>query len=134
MDHLDHGKPYDPLAREDPDVTLSAEERAARSAAICERLLTLPVLREAGTILSYRAMPDEADPAALERVLPARFVYPRCLGGGVMEARQPTGPWTPRVIPSPSPTSGASVRRQRFCRSRRSLGGRPARWPPSIFW
>lgn len=24
---LDHGVPYDPLAREDPDVTLSAEER-----------------------------------------------------------------------------------------------------------
>ena len=24
---IDHGKPYDPLAREDPDVTLSAEER-----------------------------------------------------------------------------------------------------------
>ena len=24
---LDHGKPYDPLAKEDPDVTLSAEER-----------------------------------------------------------------------------------------------------------
>ena len=25
---IDHGVPYDPLAREDPDVTLSAEERA----------------------------------------------------------------------------------------------------------
>ncbi len=24
---LDHGQPYDPLAKEDPDVTLSAEER-----------------------------------------------------------------------------------------------------------
>ena len=24
---LDHGKPYDPLAKEDPDVTLSADER-----------------------------------------------------------------------------------------------------------
>ncbi len=24
---IDHGKPYDPLAKEDPDVTLSAEER-----------------------------------------------------------------------------------------------------------
>ena len=26
---IDHGRPYDPLAREDPDVTLSAEERQA---------------------------------------------------------------------------------------------------------
>ena len=24
---MDHGKPYDPLSRSDPDVTLSAEER-----------------------------------------------------------------------------------------------------------
>ena len=24
---MDHGTPYDPLAKEDPDVTLSAEER-----------------------------------------------------------------------------------------------------------
>ena len=26
---IDHGKPYDPLTREDPDVALSAEERQA---------------------------------------------------------------------------------------------------------
>ena len=24
---IDHGKPYDPLAKEDPDVTLSADDR-----------------------------------------------------------------------------------------------------------
>ena len=24
---IDHGKPYDPLAKEDPDVTLSADQR-----------------------------------------------------------------------------------------------------------
>ena len=28
MTFIDNGKPYDPLAKEDPDVTLSAEERA----------------------------------------------------------------------------------------------------------
>ncbi|MDO4972744.1 MAG: 5-formyltetrahydrofolate cyclo-ligase [Eubacteriales bacterium] len=91
---------------------LSAEERKAHSAAICERLLTLAELRTAGTILSYRAMPDEADPAALERVLPARFVYPRCLGGGVMEARQPTGPWKPGLfgIEEPDPACSVLVR------------------------
>lgn len=91
---------------------LSAEERAARSAAICERLLTLPELREAGTILSYRAMPDEADPAALERALGARFVYPRCLGGGRMEARLPNGPWKPGPfgIEEPDPACSELVR------------------------
>ena len=74
---------------------LSAEERRAYSAAICARLRELPRLRQASTILSYRALPDEADPAALERELTARFVYPLCLGGGVMEARLPTGPLRP---------------------------------------
>ena len=27
MTFMDHGKPFDPLAKEDPDITLSAEER-----------------------------------------------------------------------------------------------------------
>ncbi|MBQ9065834.1 MAG: ATP-binding protein [Blautia sp.] len=27
LSFIDHGKPYDPLAKDDPDVTLSAEER-----------------------------------------------------------------------------------------------------------
>ena len=49
---------------------------------------------------------------ALERVLPARFVYPRCLGGGVMEARQPTGPWKPGPfgIEEPDPACSVLVR------------------------
>lgn len=91
---------------------LSAQEREARSAAICERLLTLPELREARTILSYRAMPDEADPVGLERELDARFVYPHCLGGGVMEARYPTGPWKPGAfgIEEPDPACSLLVR------------------------
>ena len=28
LSFIDHGMPYDPLAKEDPDITLSAEERA----------------------------------------------------------------------------------------------------------
>ena len=72
---------------------LSAQERARYSAAICGRLLEMPELRAARTILSYRALPDEADLAALEGELAARFVYPRALGAGVMEARLPSGPF-----------------------------------------
>lgn len=70
---------------------LNPEERRAYSAAICESLLALSELREAGTILSYRALADEADLSALETDLKARFAYPLCLGGGIMEARVPTG-------------------------------------------
>ncbi len=84
---------------------LSAEERRRRSAAICERLLQMRELRSARTILSYRALPDEADLSALERELEARFVYPLCLGAGVMEARLPDGPFRPGPygIPEPDP-------------------------------
>ena len=90
---------------------LSAEEREAYSAAICERLLALPELRAARTILSYRALPDEVDPAALEQALDARFVYPRCLGAGEMEARLPTGPLQPGPygIPEPDPERSVPV-------------------------
>lgn len=75
--------------------SLSAEEREARSAAICERLLRLPEVREAKTVLSYQALPDEVDLRALEAALDCRIAYPRCLGEGLMEARVPTGPLKP---------------------------------------
>ena len=74
---------------------LSPEERRACSAAICERLRSLPGFREAGTILSYRALADEVDLRPLEGTVEARLVYPRCLPGGELEARQPIGPWKP---------------------------------------
>ena len=90
---------------------LSAEQRRTFSAAICERLSQLPELQTARTILSYRALPDEADLAALEAVLGARFVYPRCLGAGVMEARFPTGLFRPGPfgIAEPDPTRSLPV-------------------------
>lgn len=40
---------------------LSEEERAAKSAAICEQLTALTAMQEAGTVLSYRARLDEVD-------------------------------------------------------------------------
>ena len=87
--------------------TIRTEERAAASAAICERLLALPELRDARTILSYRALWDEVDLRGLEEKLDARFVYPHCLGGGEMEAREPLGPWTrgPFGLEEPDPAS-----------------------------
>ena len=90
---------------------LGAEERRACSAAICARLSELPELRAARTILRYRALSDEADLSALEEMLDARFVYPRCLGGGVMEARLPTGPLCPGPygIEEPDPARSMPV-------------------------
>ena len=93
---------------------LNAEERAKASEAICRRLLALPELREAKTVLSYRALPDEVDLRALEAELDARLVYPRCLGGGVIEAREAEGPWSrgPYGIEEPDPAASRLVQPQ----------------------
>ena len=88
---------------------LSAEERRRNSGAICERLLALPQLRAARTILSYRALPEEADPSALERELGARFVYPLCRGAGELEARLPTGPLRPGPVGILEPDPACSL-------------------------
>ena len=71
---------------------LSREQRCEASAAICAALLELPELRAAGTILSYSALGDEVDLAALTEQLGARIALPRCLDRQTMEARIPTGP------------------------------------------
>ena len=71
---------------------LSAEERAARSEAICRRLLALPELTGARTVLSYLAAWDEADLAAAHRALRDRGVrlcFPFVTGRGTMEALLP---------------------------------------------
>ena len=73
---------------------MGGEARKAASARICERLLALPQLQAAKTVLSYRALPDEADLSALHDALRARGVrlcFPVSLPGGVMEAREPRG-------------------------------------------
>ena len=71
---------------------LSAAERAERSAALCRRLLALPELQSARTVLSYLAAPDEADLRAVNEALAARgarVCYPAVTGRGAMEARLP---------------------------------------------
>lgn len=88
---------------------LSAEQRRLYSAAICERLLRIPALREAKTILSYRALADEADLAALETRLDARFAFPLCLDGAKLEARVPTGPLRPGPFGIPEPDPAVSI-------------------------
>ena len=88
---------------------LGAAERAAFSAAVCETLAALPALRGARTILSYRALWDEADPAGLEELLGARFAFPRCLPGRELEARLPTGLFRAGAFGIPEPDPAASV-------------------------
>ena len=71
---------------------LSEEQRREASARICRRLLELPLLREAKTVLSYRALPEEADLSELHEELRKRGVrlcFPVSLAGGVMEAWEP---------------------------------------------
>ena len=88
---------------------LSEEQRSEYSAALCERLLRLPELKNAAVILSYRALPDEADLSVLEQHLSARIAYPLCLGDGVMEARFPTGAFRPGPYGILEPDPAASL-------------------------
>ena len=88
---------------------LSREERDAFSAAICRRLLELPDVRRAKTILSYQALTDEVDLRALADHVGARVAYPRCLGGGVMEARLPVGPLKPGPFGILEPDPATSI-------------------------
>ncbi len=74
---------------------MSEEERRSADETICRRLLELPALQQARTVLSYRALPEEADLSALHRQLLARGVrlcFPVSLGRGRMEAWEP-GDW-----------------------------------------
>ena len=74
--------------------TLSEEERRAASQAICARLLEMPAVQKAGTILSYEALPEEVDLTRLHEAMGgnARLCFPVSLAGGVMEAWEP-GEW-----------------------------------------
>ena len=88
---------------------MTAAARASAGAAICFRLLALPQLRSAKTILSYRALDDEVDLGAVEGKLNARIAYPRCVGGGAMAARIPTGPMKPGPYGIGEPDPEASL-------------------------
>ena len=72
--------------------SLTPQQRMAFSEAICRRLLQLPELREAGTVLSYMALPDEADLSAVHEELRrrgVRLLFPISRAGGVLEAWEP---------------------------------------------
>ena len=73
---------------------LSPNRRRAASEKLCKRLGELPELRKARLVLSYVALPDEADLSWLhERLAPGtRLCFPVSLPDGVMEAWQP-GNW-----------------------------------------
>lgn len=88
---------------------LSAEQKRLFSADICEGLLQIPALRKARTILSYRALADEADLAALETRLDARFACPLCVDGARLEARVPTGPLRSGPFGILEPDTAASI-------------------------
>lgn len=64
--------------------TVLPEMRVAHACAIAERMLQLPEITRAATVMLYGASPEEADPAALEdalRDLGKRIAYPRVAGG-----------------------------------------------------
>lgn len=74
---------------------LPATERADASAAVVHRLLALPELRRAGSVLLHAATADEVDPGGLVALLSARGVrtlFPRVRGADLeVAAAQPTG-------------------------------------------
>lgn len=87
---------------------LSPAQRAAYSRDICALLAADPRVKKAKTVLTYSALPTEADPSALHAALLAAgagIAYPRCTAPGVMEARIPTddAPFTPDACGIPAP-------------------------------
>jgi len=64
--------------------TVLPEMRTAHAYAIAERILHLPEIADAATVMLYGASPEEADPSVLEaalRDLGKRIAYPRVAGG-----------------------------------------------------
>lgn len=75
--------------------SLSAAERAEKSAAICAHLAAIPTLCQAKVILSYRAVEDEADLSVFHAWALAQgktLAFPVSYPGGDMEAYVPNGP------------------------------------------
>ena len=73
---------------------MSGMERAEASAAICARLEALPALQSPCTVLSYRALQDEADLSALHENLIARglrLVFPVTLPDKRLAFYEPRG-------------------------------------------
>lgn len=75
--------------------TMSPEQRKEASELICRRLWQLPQVRQAGTVLGYRALHEEVDLSVLHELLRGQgthLCFPVSLEGGVMEAWEP-GDW-----------------------------------------
>ena len=75
--------------------SMTGAELSGKSSAICERLLALPQLQNAGLILSYMPTYDEADVDELNRRLAEagkHVCYPVTAGGGLMSAYEPESP------------------------------------------
>ena len=73
---------------------LTPEQRQEYSQAISRRLLEMPRVQRAKTVLSYRALPEEVDLSLVHEALRERGVrlcFPVSLPGGVMEAWEPEG-------------------------------------------
>jgi len=73
---------------------MTPEERVHASGVICEAILSLPELRDAGTVFSYMAMAEEVDLSAVHerlRLRGVRLAFPLSLPQGRMEARLPGG-------------------------------------------
>lgn len=71
---------------------LSPEEQRVKSAAVCERILSLPEFALPGIWLSYLAAGGEADLTDVHKALTAsgrRLAFPVSLAGGQMEAYLP---------------------------------------------
>ncbi len=62
---------------------ISAESRAAASAEICRRVISLPEWLAARTVALYAAQPAEPDLAALLDATGRRFCFPRVSGSGL---------------------------------------------------
>ena len=72
--------------------SLTEEERAVKSAAICHFLQEIPAQRQAETVFSYAASPVEANLDEINQVLAAqgkRVCFPLCYSDGIMQAVLP---------------------------------------------
>ena len=81
---------------------------------VVRRLRQLPEYEAAKTVMIYRAVRGEVRLQALEAAdgHEKRFVYPRCLDGGAMEARRPLAPdaWIPGPFGIEEPDPARSER------------------------
>ena len=96
--------------------SLTAEQRREKSTAICRALLNLPELQAARVVLSYMAVPDEADLSLLHEALYSQdmiLAFPVTGPAGRMEAWAPEEPGAMKKgrygIPEPDTASARPI-------------------------